>query len=168
MQQEIEKLFFDAYEAHADAIFRHCYFRVSDRELAKDLTQETYTRTWQEIRNGKVPEHIRPFLYRVATNLIIDYYRKKKTYSLESLQESYKFDPSVDKTDEIIDSIDAKRALEFLPQLPESYRSVFVMRYIDDLSPKEIADITGETENTISVHIHRAAKKLRSCIENSI
>lgn len=168
MQQGVEELFFDAYEAYADAIFRHCYFRVHDRELAKDLMQETYTRTWQEIRNGKAPEQIRPFLYRVATNLIIDYYRKKKTYSLENLQETYGFDPAVDKTDEIIDSLDAKRALEFLPQLSESYRSVLVMRYVDDMSPKEIAGITGETENTVSVHIHRAAQKLRSCMENSI
>ena len=82
MQQGMEQLFFEAYEAYADAIFRHCYFRLNDRELAKDMMQEAFTRTWEYVQNGNNPTNIRAFIYRVASNLIIDHYRKKKSYSL--------------------------------------------------------------------------------------
>ena len=168
MKREMEQRFFDAYEAYADAIFRHCYFRVSDRELARDIMQESFMRTWEYMASGKDPENIRAFLYRVASNLIIDHYRKKKAYSLDALSENHGFDPSSDETDRIIDASDAKRALMHLPRLPEPYRTVFVMRYVDGFTPREIAETTGEHENTISVRIHRAAKKLRSYIEEQI
>ena len=163
----MEQRFFEAYEAHADAIFRHCYYRVSDRELARDFMQEAYTRTWEYMINGNNPENLRAFIYRVASNLIIDHYRKKKAYSLDALAEEKGFDPSLDETDRIINESDAKRALLLLPKLPESYRTVFVMRYVDGFTPQEIAETTGESENTVSVRIHRAAKKLRSYIEES-
>lgn len=168
MQERMEQLFFEAYEAHADAIFRHCFLRVSDRELAKDLMQEAFTRTWESMRNGSNPKNIRAFIYRVASNLVIDHYRKKKTYSLEELTEKTGFDPSIDNTDHLINIIDAKHALAFLPKLPEQYRSVVILRYIDDFSPREIATITGEPENTISVRIHRGVKKLRELMEQPL
>ena len=169
MQEKAEQLFFEAYEAHADAIFRHCFFRVSDHELAKDLMQETFTRTWEYLQNGtNNPVNLRAFLYRVAGNLVIDHYRKKKSYSLEELTERTGFDPSIDHTDHLMNTIDAKRALALLPQLPDQYRSVLVLRYVDDLSPQEIAAITGESQNTVSVRIHRATQKLRELIEKPI
>ena len=167
MQQEIEQVFFEVYDTYADAIFRHCYFRVNDRELAKDLMQETFTRTWEYMQNGKNPENLRAFLYRVATNLVIDHYRKKKAYSLEELAEKTGFDPPLDLTEYILNTVDAKRALALLPQLTELYRSVLVLRFVDDFSPKEIAAITGESENTISVRINRGARKLRELMEQS-
>ena len=167
MQHEMEHIFFEAYETHADAIFRHCMLRVSDRELAKDLMQEAFTHTWEYMQNGNNPKNLRAFIYRVASNLVIDHYRKKKSYSLDEMSEKTGFDPSIDMTENIVNGIDAKRALELLPQLPDQYRSVIVMRYVDDLSPGEIATITDETENTVSVRIHRGVKKLRELIEKS-
>ena len=76
-----------------DAIFRHCYFRVFDRERARDLVQETFLKTWEYLTRGHDIENIRAFLYRVATNLIIDDSRRKKEISLEQLSESG-FDPA--------------------------------------------------------------------------
>lgn len=165
MERDMEQRFFEAYEAHADAIFRHCYFRLSDRELARDFMQEAFTRTWEYIVNGNNPENLRAFIYRVASNLIIDHYRKKKVYSLDTLAEEKGFDPPLDETDRIVNESDAKRALTLLPKLSEPYRVVFVMRYVDGFTPQEIANTIGESENTVSVRIHRAAKKLRSYIE---
>ena len=167
MDKRIETRFFEAYTAYADAIFRHCYFRVSDRELAKDIMQEAFTRTWHYLARGKNPENLRAFIYRVASNLVIDHYRKKSSYSLEDLTERTGFDPPLDTTDHIMNAIDAKRALALLPKLHERYRAVLTMRYIDDFSPKEIAAITGESENAVSVRIHRAVQKLREYMEHT-
>ena len=50
---EKEKEFLDAYQQYADAIYRHCFFRVYNRDLAQDLTQETFIKTWKYISEGK-------------------------------------------------------------------------------------------------------------------
>ncbi|MBI2644130.1 MAG: RNA polymerase sigma factor [Candidatus Wildermuthbacteria bacterium] len=155
--------FIKAYDTYANAIFRHCYFRLFDRELANDLVQETFIHTWRYIIAGKEIKNIRAFLYRVANNLVIDYSRKKKTVSLDRLQEKG-YDPSLDVRDKIGWVIDAKSIVQNLVQLEEKYRDVILMRYIDELSPKEIAEILQESENAISVRIHRGVQKLKEVI----
>jgi len=70
--------FTSAYEEFADAIFRHCYFRVSDREKAKDIMQEVFVRTWNYVVEGNEINELKSFLYRTAHNLIIDEYRARK------------------------------------------------------------------------------------------
>src|SRR3989344_7747615 len=82
-----EKEFLDAYEQHADAIYRHCYFRVYNEDLAKDLSQETFIKTWKYVTEVKEIKNIKAFLYRVAVNLIIDNSRKKTTLVFDEIKE---------------------------------------------------------------------------------
>ena len=164
--QSLEEEFLQAYDQYADAIFRHCYFRVFDRERGKDLMQDTFMRAWEYIAKGEKVLNMRAFLYRVANNLIVDEARKKKEASLEKLQEEG-FDPSTDDTQHWKNRIDSDRVLESLVHIDESYRSILVMRFVNDLSPSEIAEITGESANTISVRIYRGLKQLRSHINNA-
>lgn len=84
---DTEREFTQAYEEHADALFRHCYFRVSNRERALELTQEAFMKTWDSVAQGKEINNYRAFLFRVLNNLIIDEYRKKKSTSLDALLE---------------------------------------------------------------------------------
>src|SRR3989338_4735544 len=94
--------FLQAYEAYNDAIFRYCYFRVYDRERARELSQETFMKAWEYLsRTGKKIENLRAFLYKIATNLIIDNSRQKgkKTVSLDQLHEEG-FDPGDDRTED--------------------------------------------------------------------
>jgi DNA-directed RNA polymerase specialized sigma24 family protein len=72
--------FIALYDEMADQLFRHCFFKLSNRELALDLVQETFSRTWEYISSGKEVNNIKGFLFKVANNLIIDEYRKKKLY----------------------------------------------------------------------------------------
>ena len=76
-QGKKEQEFSALYHQHADAIYRHCYFRVHNKDLAEDLTQETFIKTWKYIIEGKEIKNMKAFLYRVALNLIIDHSRKK-------------------------------------------------------------------------------------------
>ena len=82
-----EQQFLEAHTQHSDAIFRYCYYRVFDREKAKDYVQETYLRTWKYLAEGRKVDNIRAFLYRTATNLIIDESRKKKATSLDQIMQ---------------------------------------------------------------------------------
>lgn len=154
--------FLKAYDTFADAIFRHCYFRISDRDLAKDLAQETFVRAWEQIADGAEIRHMRGFLYRVAHNLIVDEYRKRNrsSLSLDELREKG-FDPGDEKGNNIQEGVETKDFLALLEKVDPIYRDIVVMRYIDELSLKEIAEILEETENTISVRIHRALKQVR-------
>ncbi len=159
----MEKQFLEAYEKYADAIFRHCYFRLSDEEQARDIMQETFLKTWEYIAQGKEIKNIRAFLYRVAHNQIVDHYRKKKESSLEGLQEKG-FEPRHDIRENLMDTVDAKSVVETIEKLDEKYRDTILMRYVDELSVQEIAEILGESENLVSVHIHRGIQQLRKLL----
>lgn len=162
-----EKEFLDAFERYSDDLFRHCYFRVSDRERALDLVQDTFTKVWDYIVAGGEIDQFRPFLYRTLNNLIIDEYRKKKSSSLDALLEEETVSEGnfpelrTGGLQELESKLDAQRFLSQLEHMPPQYREVVVMRYLDELTPKEIAQVTGDSENVISVRIHRGLQWLR-------
>jgi RNA polymerase sigma-70 factor, ECF subfamily len=155
-----EKQFILACEEHLDALFRYCHFKIGDKEVAKDLVQETYARVWNYLVNDGEIDNIRAFFYRTLSNLIVDEYRKNKPVSLDKLSESG-FDPGFNDVEAQEDKLDAEGALEALKLIPEMYREVIFMKYVQDLSLREIAEITGETENTVAVKIHRGLKKIK-------
>ncbi len=161
MRNKEQKLI-EAYNAHADALFRYCVFKISDREKAQDLLQDTFIRAWQYIRKNGVIDNFKAFLYKVMTNLVIDEYRKRvPPDSLETLREEEGFDPSTDDTGRWFDTIDGVEAVKLLKNIPAPYGEAVFMRYVQELSLSEIALITGERENTIAVHIHRGLEKLK-------
>ena len=154
--------FMKAYDECADALFRHCYFRVYDRERAKDVLQECFTRTWEYIAQGKKIDNMRAFLYRVANNLIIDASRRQKESSLEELAEVAGFEPEAHDQDHMLDRLDGARILEHVHLLDARHRDVIVMRFVDGFGPSEIAEILDESENVVSVRLHRAIKIVKS------
>ena len=166
---ELEKGFLAAYDANADALFRHCVVRVRDRELAKDIVQETFTRTWQYLAKGKRVEHMRAFLYRTLHNCIVDTMRKKRSVSLDVMYEEEGFE-IVDEPQEIPLEVreEIGEAMQLLSHLDEMYSSVITMRFIDELTPTEIAAILDVSENVVSVRIHRGVKQLRRLWENRV
>jgi RNA polymerase sigma-70 factor (ECF subfamily) len=157
----------EAYGKFADAIFRHCYFRVFDRERGKELMQETFMRAWTYISDEKKKpvENMRAFLYRIANNLIVDEVRKKKELSLDELQKSG-WDPSYDGTEDMQKKVEQNKIFSLLNKVQKDYREVLIMRYIDGLTPADIAAILGESPNAISVRLHRGIKQLHSLMGN--
>lgn len=159
-----EEQFTQAYDTYSEAILRHIYFRVSDRNVAEDLTQETFFKAWRHIASSKGVEikSFKAFFYKIANNLIIDHYRQKPraTISLENI-------PEKEMAYEAEQEKEAERAIEkgvierHLSELKDEYRQILLYRYVDDLSIKEIGDITGKSPNNIGVMIHRAIKLLK-------
>lgn len=165
MQNKLERQFLHAYDAHADAIYRHCYFRISSAQAAEDLMQEVFSKTWKYIADGGEVKNIKAFLYRVANNLLIDEYRKKNTTSLDAMHEAG-VQHKDEKAENIEQTVDAKLAIQHIESLKEEYRSVVVMRYVDGLKVKEIAEALEESQNVVSVRLHRALKQLQENIKN--
>ena len=136
-----------AFDEYGDALFRHAALRVSDRERSIDLVHDTYAKVWSYVRGGHTIEQFRPFLYKVLNNLIIDEYRKVKEASLDALFEKEgvdegTFDELSESTAEALAAtIDGKKAFEVLEELPDVYREVIVLRFVDELGPKEISEL---------------------------
>ncbi len=152
------------FNEESDALFRFSYSRTSDRDVARDLTQETFCRLWKKMaEEGSVPNP-RAFLYVVARHLIIDWYRKHKSASLEALSENsdQPFEPRDDAQEESIEtSSDVARALAFLERLGPSYRDIMYMRFVEDLPPRDIAETLGLSVNAVSVRISKGLTELR-------
>lgn len=165
------KRFTDIYNQESDALFRFCLFRVSDREKALELTQETFTRLWSSIASGKKIENPRALLYVVARHLIIDWYRRIKSVSWESLSTENgdkKFDPSDEQSVlEIETNADIGRVLSMLDILDPKYREVIYLRYVEDLTPKDIAEILELNTNIVSVRLTRGIEALRKLMNIS-
>lgn len=157
-----EAQFTIAYDECADEIFRFCRYRVFDHDKAKDITQETFIKTWKQLADGVEIKNVRAFLYRVARNLIIDASRKKTMVSLEDLAANG-FEPKAE-TANLDNIIDGGNAIQYLKKLEPIYQEVLFLRFVNDLSPKEIAVQLNETQNLISVRINRGLKQLKKLI----
>lgn len=161
-RENYEKAFFDAYDRYADAIYRHCFFRVYSKERAEELVQETFLRTWEYLESGKEVENIRAFLYRVAGNLVIDASRKKKEFNIEDvLDEDDSREPSYDERGSVETRMMFRDVFETMQRLSEEDRDIITLRYLDELEPREIAVALGVSANVASVRLNRALARLR-------
>ncbi len=166
-----EERFLAAFDEYGDALFRHASIRVSDRERSIDLVHDTFTKAWSYLRSGHQVDSFRPFLYKVLNNLIIDEYRKRKEASLDAILAAEgvsegSFEELVeDSVESLAATLDGRRAFDLLTKLSDEYREVITLRFIDGLGPKEIAELIEESENVVSVRLHRALKALRNAIE---
>ena len=162
----IQKQFTETYEREADALFRYCFMRVHDREKAIDIVQDIFSELWKKYQSGEKIEYQRAYLFTLAHNRIIDWYRKKKSDSLDALLENgadgKAFEPADEKMhSDIILSSEAKFVIEAIKKLEPIYRDVLSLRFTEDLTPAEIGDIIRENPNTVSVRINRGLEKLK-------
>jgi RNA polymerase sigma-70 factor, ECF subfamily len=164
VHNDIEQEFLKAYDELADPVFRRCFFKTSDRDVAYDLTQDTFVRVWDYICAGNEVRNLKAFIFTVANNLIKDYYKKSKAIPMSSMYDA--FSESIPDTREksIENEAEVEQIIRILNELPDFDRDIMIMRWVEEKSPKEIAHILGERENTISVRIHRATKKVRAIL----
>lgn len=151
------------YDALSDAIFRYVALRISDRETALDITHDTFAKAWEYSTKGGVIENWKAFLFRTAHNRIIDHYRKKKSISLDAMTEDVGFVPHAEEYG-AEHTTEYARAVRALNLLPEEYRDILLLTYVEGMQPKDIAEIMSVTPNVISVRIHRGMEKLRDIL----
>lgn len=154
-RDDFEKIFQD----YSDIVYRFCLYKTSDEEIAYDLTQETFFRFWRMMTLNKTIDKPKQYIYQIARNLIIDYYKKNKEVSLDTLQEDG-FDPK-DNTSSA-DLISEVRLLkDVIDSLDEEFREVIYMEFVEDMKVNEIAKILEISENLVSVRINRGKKILK-------
>ena len=154
-------LFSEIYEELSDSLYRHCFFRTSNAEIAEDLVQDVFMKFWRELHLKGEIKYPKAWLYTALRNRIIDYYRKKKTLSLD-VQLENGFEPAGEH-DHMHPETTAEISIlmKKIEMLNDSDKEVIIMRYVDDLPIKEIAEIVQSNENAVSVKLHRAVNKLK-------
>lgn len=158
--------FAEAYNLFADAIFRHCTYRCFDRERGKELMQETFIKAWDFLVSGKDIDNVQAFLYTIANNILVDEARRVKKRTVVSFEDMVEkgFDIQGDDGRDQGRIFDSSSIVQVLSAIEDPYRTVLIMRYIDGLQPKEIAELLNETANVVSVRINRGLKLLRNTL----
>ena len=162
-KEETKQAFIALYDSLSSAIFRHCFFRLSSRERALEISQETFLKVWEYFDRGAVIKNPTALVYRVANNLIIDEYRRKKATSLDLMQESG-FDVDDGDDGKMMESLEIDKVRVAISKIPEKYRQVITLRFVEGLSPKEIGTILNRTENSVSVQLNRAIRMLQDIL----
>jgi len=168
IQNGDKEAFGEIYDIYVDKIYRFILFKVSSHQQAEDLTSEVFLKFLEKIEKNKAVnekieiKNLLAFLFQIARNLVIDFYRKKE-HSVVSLDD-FPFD-IVDKKNNLVDQINLKDDLFTLQmafkKIKESYREIIVLYYLEEFSISEIAKILDKKEGTIRVLIYRALKALK-------
>lgn len=161
-EAEQKSLLTSAHKDFNKMLNSYAFFKVNNRETGEDLVQDTFIKTWSYLLKGGKIDAMKSFLYHILNNLIVDEYRKRKnkSSSLDVLLENG-FEPGMDDSAQLCNILDGKSAVLMIQNLPKIYKEVIHMRYIKNLSLKEISDITGKSENSIAVQVHRGLEKLK-------
>jgi len=164
METNITETFKKIYEEQSDSIFRFCLTRVSNREQALDITQETFLRLWKSFLEDKKVLNHKAFLFAIAHHLIIDWYRKKKSISLDKIinNEKESYDVPDEKTiDNIEVGAEGRFLLEKINELTPTYKESVYLRYVENLTPQEIGNILNISANAAGVRVNRGLEELR-------
>lgn len=149
------------YEKYKKLLWRKAYDILKDYALAEDAVSEAFIRVYKHFDRIKDPDSSQTvaFLVTVVRNVAINLYHKRNKVLPTSFEEFEQ--PSDFNLEEAIAGKDeATRAIRLLDNLSEELRSVFLLKYAQDLPHKEIGRILGISENNVTVRLHRAKKKL--------
>jgi RNA polymerase sigma-70 factor (ECF subfamily) len=158
------------YEHHIVPIFRYIYFRVKSREDAEDLTQTVFLKAWNAIPCfQKQANPFSSWLYKIAKNTVIDYYKKKQEITLNKAIEDLK--QIKDEESDLAEIIEEKERAKIIRQtiycLSEDQQEVIILKFIESLSNKEIAKLLGKSEDAVRALQYRGLKALRGKLEKS-
>jgi len=171
LQKKDPEAFAKIYDLYVIAIYRFIYFKVSSAQDAEDLTSEVFLKAWQYARQSEeVIENLRAFIYKVARNLVIDFYRQraKREYNAD---DEVLLNVKDERQQSLLSAIEAKVELnnieKVLRNLKEEYREILVLRYLEDLSIGEISKVLDKSKGSIRVLIHRALKVSRDLVNQN-
>jgi RNA polymerase sigma-70 factor (ECF subfamily) len=151
------------YEENNEALYRYAYRYVSDQDLAEDCVSEVFTRYLHILKDGKNPsENTQAYLYRIAHNWIVDYYRKRKPD--ENIAEDQIADQMMNPEKQFSKSQVHEKLQRALLKLPEEQRRVIELHILEDWSHKEIAEHLGKTREASRALQYRGLRKLRKTL----
>ena len=140
-------------EEQYDKIYRYCYFKMYDDQIAQEITQETFLRFCKQGLNLGSDKEL-PYLYTIAKNLCIDHFRKRTVESLEEITEEVIDDP----TEDMISNLTLRMTIS---KLPEDEQELIFLRYVNEVSITTICKITGLSRFAVYRKLSKSLKWLK-------
>src|SRR3989344_4701065 len=147
---------------HLDRIFNYCRYLTGSKQEAEDLSQETFLSLWENLQQLDTATSVRPWLYRVARNKCYDHLRRKSAIPFAEAEEAAMNVP--DEAPHLESQLDSQLFLDRVKgcvlQLPLREREILTLKYFEDQTFEQIAELTGDPVNTIKSSFYRGKSKL--------
>ena len=160
-QRGDSEAFAHLYDHYVERIYRYVYFRVADRDLAEDITSQIFIKMWEKLPTYRIGQStINAWLYRIAHNAVVDYYRSMKAVvPLEEINSR-----EIGRDDETEENLDRQMKMEklraALQELTDGQREVLILRFIDGLTVREIARQLGKRQGAVRALTMRGLREL--------
>lgn len=146
-----------------EQIYRTAFAYVKEEEMALDIVQEAVCRAYKSIENLKEPKFFNTWIMRIAINISTDFYNKKsKVVCMEQDELISKMEVKHDDNDERL------FLMESLDNLEEKYKKIIILKYFDDLTFKDIAEILSMPESTVKTNLYKGLSILRNDMKKEI
>jgi len=170
LKESNEKALKELFYNYHDTLFRFICYRVTDPDLAEDITQETFVRVWNNRQLIEPKKSFFSYIARISTNLCLDHFRHMKVRikhkdSIPKFAESHFYNPETKTDFEILRS----RIREIANQeLPEKCREIFFLGRIENKKNSEIAQMLGLSKRTVENQLYRALKIIKKILKRKI
>ncbi len=155
------------YDRYVEAIYQFARLRVGDARATEDITGTVFEKFIKALAQGKGPrEHLRGWLFQVARHVIYDSYGQQQTLPLETV-EQWSAPHAPDPEKQVLHSLDAQAVRSLLGALSLDQQEVLLLRFDQQLSLQETADIMGKHINTVKTLQYRALKQLQKMLKRS-
>jgi RNA polymerase sigma-70 factor (ECF subfamily) len=157
------KAFSDLYNLYFKKIYTFIYYRVSHKETAEDLAEDVFLKAYTKIASVSKNASFEGWLYQIARNLVIDYYRQKKSdIDLKDIENTLEYESNI--INEIDLNAQQKVFLTLLKELTPEHQQIIRLKFIEDLDNFAIAQILEKTEGAVRVLQHRALASLKDLV----
>jgi RNA polymerase sigma-70 factor (ECF subfamily) len=155
--------FEEVFHTHHTRIYNYVHRLVGDAEEASDLTQESFLKAYRALLHGEEPVNLSAWLYRIASNTCMDVLRRRRLVQWQPLEAllSVLSGGAPNPEMELVQKEQQTEVEQVLAQLPPRYRMLLLLREREGLSYAEIAEVTGDSLDTVKVTLYRARERAR-------
>lgn len=157
----LEKKFARLYDENIEKIFRFVFLKVDSKETAEDISAQVFTKSWKIFQSGTEIKNPSAYFFQLARAAIADHYRQKARFHTLSIEEIEIVGFSADPEESRQLKIDIADLMGHLKKIGDDYQNVLIMRYINNMPIKVIAQSMEKPEGTVRVMIHRGLNQLR-------
>ncbi len=161
-----EEAFRHLYDQYFDKIYSFIFFRIHHKEVAEDLTEDVFIKSWTRIASVE-PESFGGWLYSIARNTLIDHYRKhRETVDLTEIQDIIESPQNVVEEADL--QLNQKILLDLIRKLTPEQQIVMKLKFLEGLENQEISEMISKSEGSIRVVQHRAIQRLHELMSEHI
>ncbi len=156
-----EAAFTELYDQFFTKIYRFIFYRVGHKETAEDLAEDVFVKAFGSLSSLEDGSAFESWLYTIARNKVIDYYRSKKALvPIEEVENTLEYETNI--IDIVNLGFQQKTIIKLLKELTNEQQMVIKLKFFEDFTNGEIAAILGKEEGAIRVIQHRAISKLKT------